>query len=468
MALRLYNTMTRQLEEFQPLNPPQIKMYACGPTVYNYFHIGNGRTFLVYDLFRRYMEYKGYQVTFVQNLTDVDDKIINRAHEEETTPEAVAKKYSRAFHEDSIALGILPADIHPRATDHIPEIIALVEKLIANDRAYAIEGDVYYRVRSFPGYGKLSGRNIDDLQSGARIAVDERKQDPLDFALWKSAKPGEPSWDSPWGKGRPGWHIECSAMACRYLGETFDIHCGGEDLVFPHHENEIAQSEGATGKPFANYWLHVAFLKMDGEKMSKSLGNFVTVRNALKEYSVDAIRYFMLSSHYRSPLDFSEDSLKEANSALQRVYNCLENLKLQLESMSEQAVVLKDYTDRFEEAMDDDFNTSKAMSVVFDLVTNLNQKMTSKKLTDGDKEFLMNGWKTLMVFGGVFGIFQTNTAGDSEAALDGVIQLLIKMRQEARARKDFAASDSIRDQLIALGIALEDGPQGTRWRKQLI
>ena len=468
MALRLYNTMTRQLEEFQPLNPPQIKMYACGPTVYNYFHIGNGRTFLVYDLFRRYMEYKGYQVTFVQNLTDVDDKIINRAHEEETTPEAVAKKYSRAFHEDSIALGILPADIHPRATDHIPEIIALVEKLIANDRAYAIDGDVYYRVRSFPGYGKLSGRNIDDLQSGARIAVDERKQDPLDFALWKSAKPGEPSWDSPWGKGRPGWHIECSAMACRYLGETFDIHCGGEDLVFPHHENEIAQSEGATGKPFANYWLHVAFLKMDGEKMSKSLGNFVTVRNALKEYSVDAIRYFMLSSHYRSPLDFSEDSLKEANSALQRVYNCLENLKLQLESMSEQAVVLKDYTDRFEEAMDDDFNTSKAMSVVFDLVTNLNQKMTSKKLTDGDKEFLMNGWKTLMVFGGVFGIFQTNTAGDSEAALDGVIQLLIKMRQEARARKDFAASDSIRDQLIALGIALEDGPQGTRWRKQLI
>jgi len=468
MALRLYNTMTRQLEEFQPLNPPQIKMYACGPTVYNYFHIGNGRTFLVYDLFRRYMEYKGYQVTFVQNLTDVDDKIINRAHEEETTPEAVAKKYSRAFHEDSIALGILPADIHPRATDHIPEIIALVEKLIANDRAYAIDGDVYYRVRSFPGYGKLSGRNIDDLQSGARIAVDERKQDPLDFALWKSAKPGEPSWDSPWGKGRPGWHIECSAMACRYLGETFDIHCGGEDLVFPHHENEIAQSEGATGKPFANYWLHVAFLKMDGEKMSKSLGNFVTVRNALKEYSVDAIRYFMLSSHYRSPLDFSEDSLKEANSALQRVYNCLENLKLQLESMSEQAVVLKDYTDRFEEAMDDDFNTSKAMSVVFDLVTNLNQKMTAKKLTDGDKEFLMNGWKTLMVFGGVFGLFQTNTAGDSEAALDGVIQLLIKMRQEARARKDFAASDSIRDQLIALGIALEDGPQGTRWRKQLI
>lgn len=468
MALRLYNTMTRQLEEFQPLNPPQIKMYACGPTVYNYFHIGNGRTFLVYDLFRRYMEYKGYQVTFVQNLTDVDDKIINRAHEEGTTPEAVAKKYSRAFHEDSIALGILPADIHPRATDHIPEIIALVEKLIANDRAYAIEGDVYYRVRSFPGYGKLSGRNIDDLQSGARIAVDERKQDPLDFALWKSAKPGEPSWDSPWGKGRPGWHIECSAMACRYLGETFDIHCGGEDLVFPHHENEIAQSEGATGKPFANYWLHVAFLKMDGEKMSKSLGNFITVRNALKEYSVDAIRYFMLSSHYRSPLDFSEDSLKEANSALQRVYNCLENLKLQLESMSDQAVVLKDYTDRFEEAMDDDFNTSKAMSVVFDLVTNLNQKMTAKKLTDGDKEFLMNGWKTLMVFGGVFGIFQTNTAGDSEAALDGVIQLLIKMRQEARARKDFAASDSIRDQLIALGIALEDGPQGTRWRKQLI
>jgi cysteinyl-tRNA synthetase len=470
MPLKIYNTMTRQLEEFQPLNAPKVTIYACGPTVYNYFHIGNGRAFLVYDMFRRYLEYKGYLVTFVQNLTDIEDKIINRAHEEGVTPDAISKKYSRAFYEDSAALGIMHADIHPRATDHIPEMLDLIQKLIAKGRAYESEGDVYYAVRAFDGYGKLSHRKLDEMKAGARINVDEKKKDPMDFALWKKAKPGEPFWESPWGPGRPGWHIECSAMSIRYLGETFDIHCGGEDLVFPHHENEIAQAEGATDKPFAKYWLHVAFLRMNGEKMSKSLGNFITVRDALKLYSAEAIRYFMLSSHYRSPLDFSDESLKEANAALQRAYNCLENIKLKLasESVAEGDVpLLKDYVEKFEAAMDEDFNASQAMAVLFELVGALNQKLAEKKLSADDLVFLQSGEKTLRLFGSIFGLFGGQVAKEDEGTLDGVVKLLIQLRQEARARKDYATGDNIRNQLTALGISLEDSPKGTHWKKIL-
>lgn len=470
MPLKIYNTMTRQLEEFQPLDPPQVTIYACGPTVYNYFHIGNGRTFLVYDMFRRYLEYKGYLVTFAQNLTDIEDKIINRAHEEGVSPEAISKKYTRAFFDDSNALGIMPADIHPRATDHIPEMVELIRKLIAKGKAYESEGDVYYAVRAFEGYGKLSHRKLDDMKAGARINVDEKKKDPMDFALWKKAKPGEPFWESPWGAGRPGWHIECSAMSIRYLGETFDIHCGGEDLVFPHHENEIAQAEGATDKPFAKYWMHVAFLKMGGEKMSKSLGNFVTVREALKLYSAEAIRYFMLSSHYRSPLDFSEESLKEANAALQRAYNCLENIKLKLGSPTgdtEEIPLVTESVAAFDAAMDEDFNTSRAMAVLFELVTALNQKLAEKTLSAEDITYLKSGEKTLRLFGSIFGLFGGQVAKDDENTLDGVVKLLIQLRQEARARKDYATADKVRNELTQLGISLEDSPQGTNWKRIL-
>lgn len=467
MALKLYNTLTRQLEELKPLNPPHVKIYACGPTVYNYFHVGNGRSFLVYDMVRRYLEYKGFLVTFVQNLTDIEDKIINGAKNEGISTEALSKKYTRAFFEDSIALGILPADVYPKATDHIFEMITLIQELIEKDRAYVVDGDVYYAVRNFEDYGKLSHRNIDDLKSGARIDVDERKKDPLDFALWKKAKPGEPFWQSPWGEGRPGWHIECSAMSIRYLGHTFDIHCGGEDLVFPHHENEIAQSEGATGQPFANYWVHVAFLRMEGSKMSKSLGNFVTVRDALQKYSAEAIRYFMLSAHYRSPLDFSDTSLTESSAALQRVYNCLENVKVKIGSHESKPTLLEDVKNSFEKAMDDDFNTPRAFAALFELIGELNQRLSKDKLSSEDIHYLSSGAYTIRILGGVLGLFQGNAAVTDNNTLDGIMQLMIKLRHEARHRKDYATSDTIRGELNTLGISLEDSPSGTTWKRIL-
>ncbi len=467
MALKLFNTLTRQLEEFKPLDSSHVKIYACGPTVYNYFHIGNGRAFLVYDMIRRYLEYKGYLVTYVQNLTDIEDKIINRAKEENISTEVVSNKYTRAFFEDSIALGILPADIYPRATDHIPEMIALIQELIEKDHAYVVDGDVYYSVRNFADYGKLSHRNIEDLKSGARVEVDERKKDPLDFALWKKAKPGEPFWQSPWGEGRPGWHIECSAMSIRYLGHTFDIHCGGEDLVFPHHENEIAQSEGATGQPFAKYWLHVAFLRMEGEKMSKSLGNFVTVRDALQKYSAETIRYFMLSAHYRSPLDFSDTSLMESSAALQRVYNCLENVKTKIGANETKPTLLENIKDSFEKAMDNDFNTPRAFASIFELIGELNQRLAKDKLSSEDINYLSFGAYTIRSLGGVLGLFQGNVTGADNNTLDGIMQLMIKLRHDARHRKDYATSDTIRSELNILGISLEDSPSGTTWKRVL-
>ena len=467
MSLKLYNTLTRQLEEFRPLNPPQVKIYACGPTVYNYFHIGNGRSFLVYDMIRRYLEYKGYLVTYVQNLTDIEDKIINRAKEEGISTEAVSKKYTRAFFEDSIALGILPADIHPRATDHIPEMITIIQELIEKDRAYVVDGDVYYAVRNFDDYGKLSRRNIEDLKAGARVEVDERKRDPLDFALWKKAKPGEPYWESPWGGGRPGWHIECSAMSIRYLGHTFDIHCGGEDLIFPHHENEIAQSEGATGQPFAKYWLHVAFLKTGGEKMSKSLGNFITIREALEKYPAESIRYFMLSAHYRSPLDFSDTSLRESSAALQRVYNCLENIKSQSGDRKENVELLGNVKESFENAMDEDFNTPRAIAAIFELVGILNERLAKENLTQDHINYLNSGAITIRSLGGILGLFQGQTSGANNEIIDGIMQLIIKLRQDARQRKDYATSDTIRSELNTLDISLEDSPNGTTWKRKL-
>jgi cysteinyl-tRNA synthetase len=467
MSLKLYNTLSRQLEDLKPINPPQVKIYACGPTVYNYFHVGNGRAFLVYDMVRRYLEYKGYLVTFVQNLTDIEDKIINRAKEENISAEAVAKKYTRAFFEDSIGLGILPADVYPKATDHIPEMILLIQELIDKDRAYVVEGDVYYAVRNFDDYGKLSRKNIDDLKSGARVEKDERKNDPLDFALWKKAKPGEPFWQSPWGEGRPGWHIECSAMAIRYLGHTFDIHCGGEDLVFPHHENEIAQSEGATGQPFAKYWLHVAFLRMEGEKMSKSLGNFVTVREALQKYSAESIRYFMLSAHYRSPLDFSDTSLKESSTALQRGYNCLENIKSKVGKGNNNPTLLDKVKESFENGMDEDFNTPRAFAAIFELIGELNQRLAINKVTQEDIDYLTSGAYTIKTLGAVLGLFQGKDSGMDDNTLDGAMQLIIKLRHHAREHKDYATSDTIRSELNILGISLEDTPNGTVWKKTI-
>lgn len=371
--MQLYNTMHRKKEELIPIHPGKIGMYACGPTVYNYFHIGNARPFIVFDTLRRYLEYQGYEVTFVQNFTDIDDKMIRRANEEGVTVKELGDRFIKEYYTDADALGVERATVNPRATEHIGDIIHLVETLIEKGHAYAAEnGDVYFSVRSFSGYGKLSGQNIDDLENGARVDPTEQKRDPLDFALWKGEKPGEPSWDSPWGKGRPGWHIECSAMSMSILGETFDIHGGGQDLIFPHHENEIAQSEAATGKPFANYWMHNGYINVDNQKMSKSLGNFFTVRDISKEFDLEAVRMFMLSVHYRNPVNFSRELIQQAETALERLRTARERLEeaQRVEATPEDAAYLKELDtirSRFEAAMDDDLNTADAIGVLFDL-----------------------------------------------------------------------------------------------------
>ncbi|UCE08841.1 MAG: cysteine--tRNA ligase, partial [bacterium] len=378
--MRIYNTLTRQKEEFIPIEPGKIRIYMCGPTVYDYFHIGNARPFILFDIFRRYLKYRGYEVKFVANLTDIDDKIIKKANEEKIATSNVAEKYTAAFFEDTKKLGILEADIHPKATENIADIIQIIEKLVQNGLAYQIDGDVFFSVTKFPDYGKLSGKNIEQLESGSRVEVDPRKKNPLDFALWKAAKSGEPYWESPWGKGRPGWHIECSVMSMKHLGESFDIHAGGSDLIFPHHENEIAQSEGATGKPFVKYWMHNGFLNIEGEKMSKSLGNFFTAREIMEKYHPAVIRMFFLLKHYRSPINFSEERILEAQNALERIITTLENIDL---TLSEQKVASKDTTaslaesieelkNAFMDEMDDDFNTAGAMAKIFDLVKEVN------------------------------------------------------------------------------------------------
>ncbi|MDD6887109.1 MAG: cysteine--tRNA ligase [bacterium] len=458
--MQIYNTMTRKKEELVPLVPGKISMYACGPTVYNYFHIGNARPFIVFDTLRRYLEYRGYEVAFVQNFTDIDDKMIRRANEEGTTVAELGERFIAEYYRDADALGVERATENPRATQHIDDIIHLVQTLIDKGHAYpADNGDVYFSVRSFPGYGKLSGQNIDDLENGARVDPTEQKRDPLDFALWKGEKPGEPSWDSPWGKGRPGWHIECSAMSMAILGESFDIHGGGQDLIFPHHENEIAQSEAATGKPFARYWMHNGYINVDNQKMSKSLGNFFTVRDISKEFDLEAVRMFMLSVHYRNPVNFSRDLIRQAETALTRLRTARERLAeaQRCEGTAEDAAwiaSLADYRNRFESAMDDDLNTADAIGVLFDFARACNTFVTEPR----GGEAIDAAAKLFDELVGVLGLLQhkRETAASDEA------MKLLEERQQARKAKDFARADAIREQLRQLGFAVEDTAQGPK------
>jgi len=467
MGLRIFDTMTRTLRDFEPLEPGRVRMYVCGPTVYNYFHIGNLRPFLFFDVARRYLEYRGYEVIYVQNITDVEDKIINRALETGTTAAEVAGTYTRAFFADLDAMGVRRATVHPRATAHIPEMIDLIERLVAGGHAYVQDGDVYYRARSFPSYGALSHQSLDDLIAGARVAVDERKEDPLDFALWKAAKPGEPSWPSPWGEGRPGWHIECSAMSMKYLGPTLDIHAGGSDLVFPHHENEIAQSEAATGQTFARYWMHVAYVNIEGTKMSKSLGNIVTVRDLRRQYEPAALRHFLLSSHYRTPLNYSAEALAASARGLARLRGALHRMADIAAGQHGDAASGGGITDlvaaareRFVAAMDDDFNTAGAIAALFDLAREANTA-ADRGLSPAEARGLLNGFDEL---GSVLGFYSSAPAQAGTAGMDGLVSVLAGLRQEARQKRDFATADRIRAELQALGIILEDTPAGTRWR----
>lgn len=463
--MRIYNTMSRQKEEFIPVDKDEIKIYACGPTVYNFIHIGNARPLCVFDVLRRYMEYRGMNVKFVQNFTDVDDKIIKRANEEGITFEEVSKKYIEEFWTDAHGLNVKEATVHPKATENIDEIIDIIKSLEENGYAYAVDGDVYFRTLKFKEYGKLSHQPIEDLQSGARIAVGEKKEDPLDFALWKAAKEGEPYWESPWGKGRPGWHIECSAMNRRYLGKTIDIHCGGKDLVFPHHENEIAQSECANGCTFSKYWMHNGYINVDNVKMSKSLGNFKTVREIADAYGYEVIRYFLISSHYRSPINYNLDIIEQCKSALDRLYTCRESLDFALkkaEDIEDDTELINQLNSRREQfitAMDDDLNTADGISAVFELVKDINTKILDKPVS---KNVCETAAKLFDELCDVLGILYNRQSND----LDAEIEELIAQRQEARANKDWATADKIRDDLKARGIILKDTPQGVTWTKE--
>jgi len=488
MALRVYNTMTQKKEEFIPLQKGHIGMYACGVTVYDLCHIGHARSAVVFDVIYRYLRYKGYEVTYVRNFTDVDDKIINRAQQEGVSTEEIAARYIKEFYADMGALGMLPPTIEPKATEHIPEMIALVQRLMEKGHAYQVEGDVYYAVESFPAYGKLSKRSLDEMQAGARVEVDERKKNPLDFALWKAAKPGEPSWDSPWGKGRPGWHIECSAMSQKYLGDTLDIHGGGKDLIFPHHENEIAQAEGATGRPFVRFWLHNGFVNIAKEKMSKSLGNFLTIKEILKDYHPEVVRLFLLSRHYRSPVDYSTQGMEEARQNLERFYQTLAGIDEVLQkteevgkqkggSSSEGKKALqkaKAFIKSFEEAMDDDFNTAAALAPLFELSHDLNRLIQNPSFHT--PQILKKGKEAFAVAGKVLGIFQDDPQifleqeqqrkAQKLTINQEEIEKLIKERNDARSKKNWKRADEIRDQLASQRIILEDTPQGTVWRIQ--
>lgn len=466
--LALYNDLSREKEEFQSIEKDKVKFYVCGPTVYNYFHIGNARPFVMFDIFRRYLEYLGYEVTYVQNFTDIDDKMINRANELGITVDELAEQFITAYYEDTDALGIKRATFNPRATREIDEIIKIIAKLISKDHAYEVEGDVYFSVASFPEYGKLSKQSLEELQSGARVDVDDRKRNPIDFALWKASKPGEPSWSSPWGEGRPGWHIECSAMATKYLGESIDIHGGGSDLIFPHHENEIAQSEAACGCMFVRYWLHNAYLMIDMEKMSKSSGNFKTVRDICKKYNPLVLRYFLLSAHYRSPINFSTEALEQSQSALERIKNSYEDLKFALSKCDTEVLdatlrgALADTREGFTESMNDDFNTAGALGYIFNLVRAVNVHLTDQE--QPDKEGLEAALAFFNDVNAILGILAEKTNCDGE---NSEIEALIAERNEARKTKNFARSDEIRELFAKRGIILEDTPQGTRWKKSI-
>lgn len=463
--MRIFNTMTRQKEEFIPNNPDEVKIYACGPTVYNYIHIGNARPLCVFDVLRRYLEYKGYNVKFVQNFTDVDDKIIKRANEEGITFEEVSKKYIEEFWTDANGLNFKKASVHPKATENIDEIINIIKTLEEKGYAYAVDGDVYFRTLKFKEYGKLSHQPIEDLQSGARIAIGEKKENPLDFALWKAAKEGEPYWDSPWGKGRPGWHIECSAMNKRFLGDTIDIHCGGQDLIFPHHENEIAQSECANGCTFSKYWMHNGYINVDNVKMSKSLGNFKTVREIANVYGYEVIRYFLISSHYRSPINYSLEIIEQCKSALERLYTCRESLDFALKNAKdipddeELIKKLNSHREQFITAMDDDLNTADGVAAVFELVKDINTSILDKEVSKNVCQTAATVFDELC---DVLGILYNRKNND----VDSDIEALIEERQQARANKNWATADRIRDELKAKGIILKDTPQGVTWTKE--
>ena len=458
--MRIFNTLTREKDEFKPITEGEVKIYACGPTVYNYIHIGNARPLCVFDVLRRYFEWRGYKVSFVQNFTDIDDKLIKRANEESSTVPEIAERYIKEFWTDADGLNVKHATVNPRATENIEQIQSIISALVEKGYAYQSGGDVYYRAKKFSGYGKLSHQPLEDLEAGARIDVTEVKEDPMDFCLWKGAKPGEPYWDSPWGKGRPGWHIECSAMACRYLGKTIDIHCGGLDLIFPHHENEIAQSEAANGCEFAHYWMHNGFINVDNHKMSKSLGNFFTVRDVAEKYGYEPIRYMMVSCQYRSPINYSYEVIEQAKNSLERLYTCRDNIDFALKNAQDGGEVPEFIEKRKQEfiaAIDDDLNTADALAAIFMLVRDINT-LIAEGAGKASLEACADMFDQLT---GVLGLVYNRKT----EALDSDIEALIEQRTAARKAKDFKTADEIRDKLKAMGIVLEDTPQGVKWTR---
>lgn len=461
--MKLYNNLTRTKEEFVPITPGEVKMYVCGPTVYNYFHIGNARPFVVFDTFRRYLEYRNYKVTYVQNFTDVDDKIINKAIEDGVEASYISEKYIHEYFKDADALGIKRATVHPKVTENIEEIVDYIKVLEEKGFAYEVEGDVFFNTKKFDDYGKLSKQNIEELQIGARVEANSVKKNPVDFVLWKKKKEGEPAWESPWGEGRPGWHIECSVMSTRYLGETIDIHAGGQDLIFPHHENEIAQSEAYSGKPYVNYWIHNGYINIDNEKMSKSKGNFFTVRDILNDYDSEVVRFFLLSAQYRNPINFSKELIEASSNGLDRLYKAKYNLEYFLEHNNEEFLrdpemkvknALLKHLDKFIEVMDDDFNTADGISVMFELVKDINVNVNENSSLDLVEEAL----NVLMELADIIGIL----AKEKEMLAED-IEILIEEREDARMIRDFATADRIRDDLREQGIELDDTPQGVKW-----
>ncbi|RKY83035.1 cysteine--tRNA ligase [candidate division KSB1 bacterium] len=480
MGIKIYNTLTSQKEDFIPLEPDRVGFYLCGPTVYDYFHLGNARPFIVFDVYRRFLMYRGFQVKYVMNVTDVDDKIINRAQKEGVSVAEIAARYTQAFFEDMEKLGIHRADVHPKATEHIPEMIELIQKLLEKGYAYKIGGDVYFQVEKFRKYGRLSGKNLEELKAGARVEVDERKRNPLDFALWKAAKAGEPCWESPWGKGRPGWHIECSAMSMKYLGETFDIHAGGEDLIFPHHENEIAQSCAATSKKFARYWMHNGFLNIQGEKMSKSLGNFLIAREVVKRHRPEVIRLFFLQKHYRSPINYTEEILRQTANALDRLQNTLQNIEYYLKDSPQGTDVAHDqiqqgsefsrlvqYSKReFIKAMEDDFNSAAAIGKIFEMAKEANRIMEKGELSKVDQFALADFRRMLLEYDQFLGILPGKDGlKKGEGDEDALVALLVQVREELRKKKEWGLADRIRDKLKELGYIIEDRREGSVWYK---